>query len=44
MLSGISPLLAVCYQIMAMCMIFGSAGISTALFLTFIKSNLELFE
>ena len=32
-LSGVSPLIAVRYQIMVMCMIFGSAGISTALFL-----------
>ncbi|MFQ5639392.1 MAG: ABC transporter permease [bacterium] len=32
-LSGISPLVAARYQIMVMCMIFGSAGISSALFL-----------
>ncbi len=32
-LSGISPLIAVRYQIMVMCMIFGSAGISAACFL-----------
>lgn len=32
-LSGVSPLIAVRYQIMVMCMIFGSAGLSTALFL-----------
>ncbi len=32
-LSGISPLIAVRYQIMVMCMVFGSAGISSALFL-----------
>ncbi|MFQ5563004.1 MAG: ABC transporter permease [Parvularculaceae bacterium] len=31
-LSGVSPLIAVRYQIMVMCMIFGSAGLSTALF------------
>ena len=31
-LSGISPLIAVRYQIMVMCMIFGAAGLSTALF------------
>lgn len=37
-LSGISPLLAVRYQIMVMCMIFGSAGISTAVFLGLIKN------
>jgi putative ABC transport system permease protein len=32
-LSGISPLIAARYQIMVMCMIFSSAGISTAIFL-----------
>jgi putative ABC transport system permease protein len=36
-LSGISPLVAVRYQIMVMCMIFGAAGISSALFLQFIR-------
>jgi putative ABC transport system permease protein len=32
-LSGVSPLLAVRYQIMVMAMIFGSAGIAAACFL-----------
>ena len=32
-LSGVSPLIAARYQIMVMCMIFASAGLSTALFL-----------
>jgi len=32
-LSGISPLIAVRYQIMVMCMIFAAGGLSTALFL-----------
>ena len=32
-LSGVSPLIAVRYQIMVMCMIYGSAGLSAALFL-----------
>lgn len=32
-LSGVSPLIAVRYQIMVMCMVFGAAGISTAMFL-----------
>ncbi len=32
-LSGVSPFVAARYQIMVMCMIFGSAGISTACFL-----------
>jgi len=36
-LSGISPLIAARYQIMVMCMIFGSAGIATACFLVLIK-------
>lgn len=31
-LSGVSPLIAVRYQIMVMCMIFGAAGLSSALF------------
>jgi len=38
-LSGVSPLIAVRYQIMVMCMIFGSAGISSAMFLTLVKSD-----
>ena len=36
-LSGISPLIAARYQIMVMCMIFGSAGISAACFLILAK-------
>jgi len=40
-LSGVSPLIAVRYQIMVMCMIFGSSGISTALFLVFIKGHIN---
>jgi putative ABC transport system permease protein len=36
-LSGVSPLIAVRYQIMVMCMIFGSSGISTAYFLILVK-------
>ena len=38
-LSGVSPLIAVRYQIMVMCMIFGAAGISSAIFLTLVKSD-----
>lgn len=34
-LSGVSPITAAHYQIVVMCMIFGSAGLSTALFLAF---------
>lgn len=37
-LSGVSPLVAVRYQIMVMCMIFAASGISSALFLLFLKS------
>jgi putative ABC transport system permease protein len=36
-LSGVSPLIAVRYQIMVMCMLFGSSVISSACFLTLIK-------
>jgi len=38
-LSGVSPLIAARYQIMVMCMVFGSAGITTALFLLMAKRN-----
>lgn len=40
-LSGVSPLIAVRYQIMVMCMAFGSAGISVAMFLVLIRSSLS---
>ena len=40
-LSGVSPLVAARYQIMVMCMIFASAGISTALFLGLVRSRLS---
>ncbi len=39
-LSGVSPPIAARYQIMVMCMVFASAGISAALFLVLIKSGL----
>ncbi len=38
-LSGVSPLIAVRYQIMVMCMVFGAAGISSALFLTLVRAD-----
>ena len=41
-LSGVSPLIAVRYQILVMCMVFGSAVISTACFLVMGKSIFEL--
>lgn len=40
-LSGIPPFIAARYQIMVMCMIFGSAGISTACFLVLVKPFFE---
>jgi putative ABC transport system permease protein len=36
-LSGVSPVVAAHYQIVVMCMLFGSAGLSTACFLAFAK-------
>lgn len=41
-LSGVSPLLAVRYQIVVMCMIFGSAGLSSAMFLRWVVRDLTL--
>lgn len=38
-LSGVSPIIAAHYQIVVMCMIFGSAGLSTAYFLILSKST-----
>lgn len=38
-LSGVSPFIAARYQIMVMCMVFGSTGISVALFLLLIKRH-----
>ena len=40
-LSGTSPMIAVRYQIMVMCMIFGASGISSALFLIWIKPQFD---
>lgn len=37
-LSGISPFIAARYQVMVMAMIFGSSGLSAALYLSFVKS------
>ncbi len=36
-LSGVSPLVAVRYQVMVMCMVFGASGLSAALFLELLK-------
>ena len=38
-LSGVSPFIAARYQIMVMCMIFASSGLTTACFLTLIKKD-----
>ena len=38
-LSGISPLVAARYQIMVMCMIYGSAGVASACYLRLIKTG-----
>jgi putative ABC transport system permease protein len=38
-LSGVSPFIAARYQIMVMCMVYGSAGISSAIFLMAVKSD-----
>lgn len=40
-LSGVSPLVASRYQIMVMCMIFASSGISTAVFLSLCRGRLR---
>jgi len=40
-LSGVSPLIAARYQIMVMCMVFGSAGIATAYFLVLARPVLD---
>ena len=40
-LAGTSPLIAARYQIIVMCMVFSSAGISAALFLWLIRSHSE---
>ena len=40
-LSGISPLIAVRYQIMVMCMIFSAVGLSSSAFLVLVKSKIK---
>ncbi len=40
-LAGVSPLLAVRYQIMVMCMIFGACGISSAVFLYSMRNEIR---
>lgn len=36
-LSGVSPLVAVRYQVMVMCMVFGASGLSAAIFLSLLR-------
>ena len=43
-LSGVSPLIAVKYQIVVLCMIFGASGIAAALYLQFMKSTRPTVE
>lgn len=43
-LSGMSPIIAAQYQIMVMCMIFGSGGIASILYLTSIKNMCFLYK
>ena len=38
-LSGVSPLVAVRYQVMVMCMVFGASGLSAALFLALFERH-----
>lgn len=38
-LSGVSPLVAVRYQVMVMCMVFGASGMSAAMFLTLLRAR-----
>jgi len=40
-LSGVSPLIAARYQIIVMCMIFGSAILSTVIFLLLSKPKIQ---
>jgi putative ABC transport system permease protein len=40
-LSGVSPLVAVRYQVMVMCMVFGASGLSAAMFLTQLRSHAQ---
>ena len=39
-LSGVSPMVAVRYQVMVMCMVFGASGMSAAIFLLLLKRAL----
>ena len=43
-LSGVSPFIAARYQIMVMAMIFGSTGITSAMFLALVKKEMNQFS
>jgi len=43
-LSGVSPLVAVRYQVMVMCMIFGASGISTACYLAWARQTPKVLD
>jgi len=43
-LSGVSPLVAVRYQVMVMCMIFGASGLSAAMFLALLRGHLPRLQ
>ncbi len=43
-LSGVSPFIAARYQILVMCMIFSSTGLSTACFLTLLKNDIQTLK
>ncbi len=40
-LSGVSPLVAVRYQVMVMCMVFGASGLSAAIFVTLVRDRVD---
>lgn len=40
-LSGVSPMIAVRYQVMVMCMVFGASGMSAAIFLTLLPRRVS---
>lgn len=40
-LSGVSPMIAVRYQVMVMCMIFGASGMSAAIFLALLRRRVD---
>ena len=41
-IAGVSPLVAIRYQIMVMCMVLGASGISSAIYLLLIKNDCKI--